>query len=118
MKRLFPLLLILLTFGVEAQTPPARTATITFSRPAQYTDGTAIPATTALTYKVLQGARGATKPQVGTITATATTINTGLPAGETCWQIITVANGVDSALSNEACKAFPFPTEAVTITVT
>jgi hypothetical protein len=102
----------------NAQT--ARTATITFTRPTHYVDGTPIPAGTVLTYKVLQGARGSTnKPQVATITATATTINSGLQPGETCWQLITVANGVDSAVSNEGCKTFAWPaTEPVTITVT
>lgn len=104
--------------SAQAQTP--RSAVIGFSRPTQYTDGTAVSASTALSYKVLQGAKGsASKPVVATITGTSTTINTGLQPGETCWQIVVVANGVDSAPSNEACKSFAFPaTEAVTITVT
>ena len=102
----------------HAQTP--RTATITFTRPAQYTDGTPIASGTALSYNVYQGAKGSTsKPKVGTITSTATTISSGLQPGETCWQVSTVANGVESALSNEACKTFAFPApEVVTITVT
>lgn len=108
----------LVSFAGLAQT--TRTATITFSKPTQYEDGTPIAAGTTVTYKVYQGARGSTsKTQVATITATATTINTGLQPGETCWQVSAVANGVESALSNEACKMFAYPaTEAVTITVT
>lgn len=103
---------------VEAQTS-ARTAMITFTRPTQYTDGTAIAEGTEVTYHVYQGARGTDKPRVATITATATTINTGLQPGETCWQVTAIANGVESAMSNEACKTFEWPaTEAVIITVT
>jgi hypothetical protein len=97
----------------------ARTATISFTKPVQYVDGTAIAASTVVTYNVYQGAKGATKTKVATITGTATTINTGLQPGETCWQVTAVANGVESALSNEGCKTFAWPaTEAVTITVT
>src|SRR5687767_13360218 len=115
--RYLAITLLLLSAVASAQTP--RSATITFSRPTKYTDGTDIATGTALSYKVLQGAKGTAKTVVGTITATATTINAGLQPGETCWQIIVVANGVESAASNEACKTFPFPsTEAVTITVT
>lgn len=112
------LVLASVAFSVaNAQT--ARTATITFTRPLQYTDGTDIAAGTALSYNVYQGAKGGAKTKVATITATATTINTGLPPGETCWEVTTLANGVESARSNEACKSFAFPTpEAITITVT
>ena len=101
-----------------AQTP--RTATITFTRPTTYTDGTPIAAATTVTYGVYQGAKGSTsKPKVATITSTATTISTGLQPGETCWQVSAIANGVESALSNEACKNFAFPApDVVTITVT
>jgi hypothetical protein len=115
-KRLILAALLLAAFPAIAQTP--RTATISFVRPAEYVDGTPIASTVAVSYKVFQGARGATKTLVGTITATDTTITSGLQPGETCWQVSVVANGVESALSNEACKAFEFPaTEAVTITV-
>lgn len=102
-----------------AQAQEPRTATITFTRPAQYTDGTDIAAATVVTYNVYQGARGSTKTQVATITATATQINTGLAPGETCWQVTAVANGVESGLSNEGCKTFAYPaTQTVIITVT
>lgn len=117
MKRLILAALLLATFPAIAQTP--RTAVISFTRPAQYVDGSAVSTSTALSYKVFQGAKGSsTKALVGTITATDTTITSGLQPGETCWQVSVVANGVESALSTEACKTFPFPaTEAVTITV-
>lgn len=107
-------------FTVPAFAQTTRTATITFTRPATYTDGSTIPTGTAISYEVLQGAKGSTtKPIVATITNVSTTISTGLQPGETCWQVVAVINGVKSAVSNEACKTFPFPIpEAVTITVT
>ena len=113
---------VLLSFGMvvaHAQTV-SRTATITFSKPTQYTDGTTIASGTVVTYNVYQGAKGSTsKPKVATITSTATTISAGLQPGETCWQVTAVANGVESAMSNEGCKTFPYPaTETITITVT
>lgn len=124
-KFLIGLIALLAVMGIAlwlgvAHAQTARSATITFTRPTQYTDGTTIPTGTAITYNVYQGARGSTtKTRVGTITATATTINSGLQPGETCWQVATVANGVESTLSNEGCKTFPWPaTESVTITVT
>lgn len=119
---LYALAVALMLFGLVhyafAQTP--RTATITFTRPTQYTDGSALGSAVVVTYKVYQGAKGSTtKPVVATITSTATTVTSGLQPGETCWQISAVANGVESALSNEACKTFAFPApETVTITVT
>lgn len=119
------LMAMLLTFAVAlvysaAHAQTARTATITFTRPVTYTDGSVLPAGVSVSYKVYQGAKGSTsKTVVGTITSTATTVSTGLQPGETCWQVSAVANGVESALSNEGCKTFAFPApDIVTITVT
>lgn len=113
------LIAMLIGLHVSLAAAQTRTATITFTRPTKYVDGTDIAAGTTVTYNVYQGAKGATKTKVATISATATTINTGLQPGETCWQVTAVANGVESAMSNEACKTFPWPaTEPVTITVT
>lgn len=98
-----------------------RTATISFDAPTTYADAenTPIPASgVAITYRVYQGAKGATKTFVATIAATGLTIDTGLSYGETCWEVIAVANGKESARSNEGCKTFEFPaTKSVTITV-
>lgn len=123
-KFVIGLIALLVVMGVSlwlavANAQTARSATISFTRPTQFTDGTTIPTGTTITYNVYQGARGSTsKTRVGTITGTSTTINSGLQPGEYCWQVTTVANGAESALSNEGCKTFAFPTEAVTITVT
>jgi hypothetical protein len=71
-----------------------------------------------LSYKLFQGGKGAAKTQVATIDKSPVTINTGLQPGETCWELVVVANGVESERSNEACKSFAFPaTEKVIITV-
>lgn len=117
---LLALLFLAYTFMPLAHAQTARTATITYTRPTQYTDGTTLGASVAVSYKVYAGAKGSTnKTVIGTVTTTATTINTGLPPGETCFQVSAIANGAESALSNEACKTFPFPApETVTITVT
>jgi hypothetical protein len=113
--KLIAIALLFVALPAIAQTP--RTATITFDAPTTYTDGSLIES--PISYFVYQGARGATKPQVATITGTSTTITTGLQAGqEYCWEVTAVVNGVESARSNEACKSFPLPVpSAVTITV-
>jgi uncharacterized cupredoxin-like copper-binding protein len=104
-------------FVASAQT--TRTATITFTRPTKYVDGTDIAAATVITYSVYQGTKGSTnKVKVGEITSTATTVTSGLQPGEVCFQISATANGVEGAKSNEACKTFAHPApETVTITV-
>lgn len=108
-----------LVFASIASAQEPRTAVITFARPTKYTDGTDLLGTTVVTYGVYQGAKGnANKPRVATITGTETTIDSGLPVGETCWQITSIANGLESAKSNEACKTFTQPApQSVTITV-
>ncbi len=110
--------LILLALSAQAQSVPS--ATISFTAPTTYTDGTPIVAGTVITYGVWQGLKGATKVRVATITSTSTTISTGLlPGSEYCWTVTAIINGVGSAQSNEACKLMPFPTPSpIVITVT
>lgn len=101
---------------VQAQEP--RVATITFTPPTKYVDGTDIAPGTVITYKLYQGSRGSEKTHVADIDGSPVIVDTGLKPGETCWQVSSVANGVESDLSNEACKTFPWPaTEPVVITV-
>ena len=111
------LTLLLLAAAVDAQEP--RTARITFSKPTKYVDGGDIAASVVVTYNVYQGVKGQPKTRVATIGASPATISTGLESGkEYCWQVSAVANGVESAQSNEGCKAFAFPaSEPVVITV-
>lgn len=118
-SRAFLLLLVLLGFaGMAFAQPAPNTATITFAAPTARVDGT--PISGALTYKVYQGISGQAKAAVGTISATTSTITTGLLGGTTyCWQVSALEGGTnESALSNEACKTFPpSPPQTVTITV-
>jgi hypothetical protein len=100
----------------HAQEP--RTATITFTAPTKYVDGTPIATGTAISYRIYQRPHGAAKTMVAQISETTATIDTGLPPGKICWEVTAVANGVESARSNEACKSFAWPApETVTITV-
>lgn len=113
--------LVLMALAGIATAQVVRQATVTFAAPTKYTDGSSIPAGTAITYRVYQGSKGqANKPLIGTITTTSATVSAGLQAGtEYCWQVSAVINGQESALSNEACKSFPaLAPEAVTITIT
>lgn len=108
----------LLAASVVSIAQSAPTATISFAAPTKNTDGSAIAGT--LTYNVYQAIKGGTKVKVGTITATSMTVTAGLAAGvEYCWDVTAVANGQESAHSNEGCKAFAFPVpNTVVITVT
>lgn len=107
----------LAAYKATAQTPPTRTATISFSAPTKYTDGSTITAGATITYGVYQGLKGQFKTRVSTITATSTTVNTGLQASEYCWHITAIIGGTESDASEEKCKSFLKP-EIVTITVT
>lgn len=95
----------------SAQTTGTGTATWSWSAPTQYTDGSAIPSTTAITYNLYLGTAGpgseaATPAQTGITALTAT--SSGYSAGENvCGTLTAVANGQESAHSSEACKAFP-----------
>lgn len=108
--------LLLASVVAEAQT--TRTAAISFTAPTKFTDGTDIPATAILAYRLYQGPKGQTgSNMVREFTGTSVTVNSGLQLGETCWAIVVVYNGETSAPSNEACKTFKSP-QTVTITVT
>lgn len=112
------LFLALAFLSVFASAQAAPTATITFSPPTAYADGTPIAAGTVLSYNLYQGEKGAAKTKVGSVTSP-TTVTTGLQVGKSyCWAVSAVANAVEGALSDEACKSFPFPAPGkITITV-
>lgn len=81
--------------------------------------GSPLAAGVSLSYKLYQGIKGQAKVAVATITSNSQAVTTGLQAGsEYCWQVSAIANALESALSTEACKAFPFSAPGtVTITV-
>ena len=122
-KRLISLVAIaIIGLSVAAEAPAQatpNTATISFTRPTQYADGSSLDATVAVTYGLYQGIKGQAKTKVATISAVSNTVNTGLASGQTyCWSVSAIANGIEGDLSLEACKTFPFGKPGtVTITV-
>lgn len=108
MKKFMLFACMLFASVAAAQMTNPRTATITFSPVTTYTDGSVIPVTVSVSYRIYQGVRGSAKTLVATITAPTTTISTGLQPGvEYCFQASAAAGGVESALTNEGCKLMP-----------
>lgn len=101
----------------HAASPPS--ATVSFSAPTLYTDGSSIAAGTVITYSVFAGLKGQTKGTVASVVTTSTTITAGLIPGNTyCFEVSATIAGQESAHSNEVCKSFPLPVpNAVVITV-
>jgi hypothetical protein len=89
-----------------AQSPPQ--AILTWTAPTQYTDGTPIPSTVALSYNIYQGTSATSLTKVATgVTALTNTITTGLADGNTYFFAVTaVANGLEGAQSNVGSKTF------------
>ena len=116
--------LLLLLIGIKAF---AGAATITWTHPTQYTDGTAIGATditqTRVEYGTCNGAAFGTVSgqQIATGTAATLTLN-NLAAGTWCFRAYTTAKGAESAASNVASKvvpqAAPNPPTLVTVSTT
>jgi hypothetical protein len=101
---------LLLTGAVQAQT--LNQATLNWTAPTTYTDGTPIAAGTLVTYNVYQGPSGTIKVKTPSspLSVASVTITTGFVTGTVwCFQVSSIANGLESALSAEACKTFPFP---------
>lgn len=102
---------LLLSGAAVAQT--VNQATLSWTPPATYSDGTAI-APASLTFGVYQGiGPGTAKTKIGTATfgeAGAFVVNSGLALGNNyCWQVTSIVGSQESVPSNEACKNFPFP---------
>lgn len=131
MNRLSGLLLVLVcgvAFGA--------TANLSYTRPTQYTDGTALPAGDIASYNVrcasftptggtTPGACPAITPTSLPGSATGGTITLTIPAagGRACFQVQTVVvSGAMSDWSAEGCKVFapavPNPPSNVTVTAT
>jgi len=104
-----------------AQTASTNTSTWAWGAPTTFTDGTAIPSTSSITYNLYVGSGGpgsesSTPVQTGVTALTVTT--SGYTDGETvCGKITAVVNGIESAKSNEACKSFGTPNPPATLTV-
>jgi len=95
-----------------------RTATLSWTAPTKYTDGSTI--TEPISYNVYAGLCSlATLPKVvGPITSLGT-VMTNQPAGEMCYQLTAqVPNGGESARTVRGSKTFPFPKPNTTPTLT
>jgi hypothetical protein len=117
-KRFIALFLALAFVPVFAQTAP--TATLTWTAPTTYTDGTTIPGTVAITYNVYQGNTATTLVKVASgVTTLTNTITTGLVDGQTYyWAVTAVAGGLEGAQSNVGTKVFAsLPPGTVVLTV-
>lgn len=109
---------MLLAAAAMAQTAPS--ATLTWSAPTLYSDGTTIPSTVTITYNVYQGASATTLTKVATgVTTLTDLITTGLVDGQTYfWAVTAVANSLEGAQSNVVSKSFAaVPPGTVTLTV-
>ncbi len=114
MKRLaIVLVALVLPFLAAAQAAP--TATLSWTPPTTYTDGTAI--TQAITYNVYQGASALSLTKVASgVTTLTQTITTGLLDGVTYfWSITAVVGGVESAQAAPVSKTFPAGTPSTVI---
>jgi hypothetical protein len=103
---------------VLAQAAPQ--ATLTWTAPTTYTDGSSIPSTVVVTYNVYQGPSATTLVKVASgVTTLTSSITTGLISGQTYfWAVTAVANGLEGAKSNVGTKVFAaVPPNAVTLTV-
>jgi len=103
------LFVLLLIVGTKAF---AGTATVTWTNPTTYTDGTAIAtgdiSQTRIEYGSCNGAAFGTKAGEQTVTGAGTTLTiNSLGAGTYCFRGFTTAKGVESAASNVASKAVP-----------
>jgi hypothetical protein len=107
--RLSCLLVAALAVAGIAQAANTTQAALSWTAPTAFADGSAITGT--ITYNVYQGPTGAlVKVQTG-VTSPAATVTSGLTAGTTqCFAVTAVINSIESAQSNTACAAIPFPT--------
>lgn len=104
--------LLLAAFLLVPALALAHSFTEYWSAPTEYTDGTAIPAGTAITYNLYVGTAGhgseSSTPAQNAIRYLSAVYSTNLVAGEdVCATVTAVINGVESAHSNESCSVIP-----------
>jgi hypothetical protein len=114
-----------LALGACAVTSAA-TLTLTWTPPTSYTDGTAIPSATPVTYNLYGALQGQPLQQLSTGLTATTATRTGVDPGIRCYAVTAVVAGVESAQSAQACATVSPPTPgppnglsvSVTVTVT
>jgi len=90
---------------------------ITCTGPTQYTDGTSIPAGTAITYSLYGGLQGATKAKLATA-QTCSFLRTGVAPGTQEYYVTASVANVESAASVTYTKVIPLPTPKAPTAVT
>lgn len=94
--------------GTVSPIPASLTATLSWTAPTAYTNGTAIQAGTVITYSVYQGTSPTTissSPIETAIPATSVTLTAGFSPGATyCWSVTDVIAGYESAKPTPVCK--------------
>lgn len=101
------MVLLAISFMAFGQ-PVDRTAKVAWSACATDIEGN--PLSGAVTYNVFSGPRAGTKTKVASDISVLTRTFSGLPLGETCYQIsCKTAVNEESDLSLEGCKSFAFP---------
>lgn len=119
MRRFALLLGLLFATAAFAQAAPP-SATLAWTAPTQYSDGTAIPSSVVITYNIYQGTSASTLTKVTSgVTTLTSTVTAGLSDGVTYYFAVTaVAGGLEGAQSNVASKTFPaMPPGAPVLTV-
>jgi hypothetical protein len=95
----------ILMWAAEAATPP--TATVTWTKPSLYTDGTAI-GTAAVTYQLYVGATGAEVAYKTPVTSPPyVLVPTPTPGTAFCVQVTATVAGVESDRTQEVCSMIP-----------
>ncbi|MDA8170315.1 MAG: hypothetical protein M0Z48_00600 [Nitrospiraceae bacterium] len=112
MKKLLVLATIfLLSFGVDAPLGAASsvTSTVSWTAPTTFVSGAPIPAGAAITYRVYESDTPAISPgAAGTMLAADGITGTMYTySGTGCFAVSAIYNGVESGLSNVACKLVP-----------
>lgn len=122
MKKIVILLLMGLCLRqAEAQTP--QTVTVTWGKISTYTDGTAIPAASPITYQLYVGASGSEVAYKTPVTSPPYVLNpTPAPGTSFCVQVTATVGGVESVKSAEVCNTVkivlvPIVPPAVKVTV-
>lgn len=107
MKRLSLLLAALVAPAVlSAQWDQAQ---LDWSSPTKFVDGSLIPSGSTISYNLYAARRGETKTVIQSGITQTGMLRTGIPAGDWCWQLTAVVNGVESDRSVEVCKKIVQP---------
>lgn len=99
--------LALLAYGQQL-TCKSSEACLSWTPPTHYTDGTAIPANAAMTYRIYRRTNTIMTALPNTTAGTSIKL-INQPRGEQCYAVTAIIGGSESVLSNIGCKMIRFP---------